>query len=55
MFKAPDASWLDQLGVLTAEFHDRFRPGSYAAAEAVLGPRGFRAKRRGENTWVTRG
>lgn len=56
VFEAPDASWLDQVGVLTAEFHDRFRPGSFAAAEAVLAPRGFRARRRGgENTWFTRG
>jgi hypothetical protein len=55
VFEAPDASWLDRVGVLTAEFHDRFRPGASAAAEAALVPRGFRARRKGENTWFTRG
>lgn len=55
VFEAPDTAWLSQVGVLTAEFHDRFRPGATAAAEAALAPLGFRASRKGENTWFTRG
>lgn len=55
VFEAEDTSWLDDVGVLTAEFHDRFRPGAYAAAEAALLPRGFRPRRSGENIWFTRG
>lgn len=55
VFEAPDTTWLHQVGVLTAEFHDRFRPGATAAAEAALAPLGFRARRKGENTWFTRG
>lgn len=55
VFEAADTSWFDRVGVLTAEFQDRFRPGSSAAAEAVLSSRGFRARRKGENTWFTRG
>jgi FkbM family methyltransferase len=55
VFEAPDTAWLHHVGVLTAEFHDRYRPGATAAAEAALAPLGFRARRKGENTWFTRG
>lgn len=55
VFEAPDTAWVNRVGVLTAEFHDRFRPGATAAAEAALAPLGFRARRKGENTWFTRG
>jgi FkbM family methyltransferase len=51
VFEAEDLSWLDVTSVLTLEFHDRFRPGCTAAAQAALSRRPHETARKGENVW----
>jgi len=51
VFEAQDLAWLDRTSVITAEFHDRFRPGCSAAAQAALAGRAHETARRGENDW----
>jgi FkbM family methyltransferase len=45
--------WLDRVGTLIVELHDRFRPGCSAALERALGSRQVTITRTAESTIVT--
>lgn len=48
VFSGPDLSWLDRVGVLVVELHDRLRPGCTDALERALAGRPHRREASGE-------
>jgi FkbM family methyltransferase len=48
LFAAADTSWLDNVGVLMVEVHDRMRPGCTEALELALAARPHRRSQQGE-------
>ncbi|MFB2552527.1 FkbM family methyltransferase [Ensifer soli] len=49
LFTDPDRGWLDRVGFVILETHDRFRPGSDAAVTAALEPGFVELPSKGEN------
>ncbi len=41
--------WIDRIGILIIEAHDRFRPGCASRVEAVMRQHGYRHEIIGEN------
>jgi FkbM family methyltransferase len=52
IFSAADLGWLDRVGTIVVELHDRLRPGCTEALERALGGRSTRRRRQGEFTVV---
>jgi FkbM family methyltransferase len=50
-----DASWLDAVGVLMIELHDRFKPGCSKALYTALGNHDFRELRHQTANWYVSG
>jgi len=52
VLSSPDLSWLDRVGVLALELHDRLRPGCTEALERALAGRPHRRETCGEYTVI---